>query len=89
MFIVKYHDAQFGINMIDVSLVRALVHKMFSSLEGHPELSSFSRAYRAYAGRAAVRFSKMSFMAHCDFAKVSQNQHFQSTLFVEREVITK
>ena len=28
-----------------------------------------------------IRFSKMSFLVHCDFEKGSQNQHFQSTLF--------
>ena len=31
----------------------------------------------------------MSFMVHCDFEKVSQNQHFQSTLLVGREGVTK
>ena len=53
---------------------------------GHPELA---RAYTAYAGRrgsrAAVRFSKMSFMWHCDFEKENQNQHFPSTLLVGRK----
>ena len=39
--------------------------------------------------RAAVRFSKLSFMAHFDFEKGSQNQLFQSTLFVGREMVTK
>ena len=30
-------------------------------------------------------FFKVSFMTHFDFAKWSQNQHFLSTLLVERE----
>ena len=32
--------------------------------------------------RAAIRLKKISFMVHCDFEKGSQNQHFQSMLFV-------
>ena len=28
-------------------------------------------------------------MVHCDFEKWSQNQHFQSTILVEREVVTE
>ena len=39
--------------------------------------------------RAVVRFSKMLLMVHCDFEKGSRNQHFQSTLLVERERVTK
>ena len=59
-----------------------------------PELSSFSRMYNAYAGReggsrAAVRFKKKSFTVHCDLQKGSQNQHFQCTLLVGREVTKK
>ena len=51
-------------------------------LRGRPELSSFSRAPTGREGesRATVRFSKMSFVVHCCFEKVSQYQHFQSTL---------
>ena len=41
--------------------------------------------------RAAVCFSKMSFMLHFDFEKGQgyQNQHFQITLLVGREGVTK
>ena len=59
-----------------------------------PELSSFSRAYTAYAGRegsraTVLRFPTMSFIVHCDFEKVSRNPHFQSTLLVWREGVKK
>ena len=32
---------------------------------------------------------KMSLMGHCDFEKGSQNKHFQGTLLVGREGVTK
>ena len=40
-------------------------------------------AHRTLGGRgsrAAVLFSKMLLMVHCDFERDSQNQYFQSTL---------
>ena len=52
------------------------------NLRGRPDLSSFSRAYTAYAARGAIRFSKCFFMVHCNFEKGPQNLHFKSTLFV-------
>ena len=56
-------------------------------VRGRPELSSFSRAYIGYAGKEgfAVRFSKMSFMVHCDFDKGNQNKIIRSNLLVGRE----
>ena len=39
--------------------------------------------------RTTVRFLIMSFIVHCNFEKGSQNQHFQSTLLVGREGVTK
>ena len=38
---------------------------------------------------ATVRFSEMLFLGQCDFEKGSQNQHFQNTLLVGRERVTK
>ena len=54
-------------------------------LRGHPEMSSFSRAYTAYTGREGVNVRRVVLMVHRDFEKWSQNQHFQNTVLVERE----
>ena len=62
--------------------------KLLWRLRGRPELSSFSRAYTAYAGREG-RFLKMLFILHCDFENGSENQHFQSNLLVGREGVTR
>ena len=39
--------------------------------------------------RVAIHFRKMSFMEQGDFQKGSPNQHFQSTLLVGKEWVTK
>ena len=39
--------------------------------------------------RLAYCFLKMSFKVFCDFEKGSQNQHFQITLLVGRDGVTK
>ena len=62
-------------------------------LRGRPELSSFSRAYTAYAGgrgsMAVVRLLNVLFMGQCDFEKRPQNQHFQSTVLIGSEGVTQ
>ena len=44
-----------------------------------------------YDGRQGVNgmLLNMSFMVHCHFEKGSKNQHFQSTILVGREGVTK
>ena len=58
---------------------------------GRPELSSFSQAYTVYAGREGVKDSRTLFenVVYCDFEKASQSKHFQSSLLVGRESVTK
>ena len=48
-------------------------------LRGRPELSSFHKCTQHTPGGPsdAVRFSKMSFMVHCDFENGSQNKHYK------------
>ena len=59
-------------------------------LRGHPEMSSFSRAYTTYAGRdSGGNVHRVVLMVYRDFEKGSQNQHFQNIVLVGRVSVTK
>ena len=56
---------------------------MAELVTGHPELSSISRAYTAYAAGSVNTFFKCHLWCIANLRKRSQNRHFQSTILVE------